>query len=165
VKKSHLIAILLAAGISLVTSGASNAGCAVPGNASELAAQAGRLLNGERAKSGRKSLGVDSRLAAAAQAHACDMAVKGYFSHRGQNGSKPKRRLQQQGCRGGLVAENIAVGQTDPRELVRDWMASPGHRKNMLLGRGVERYGLGVAKAGRAYSHGYMWVLVISRGC
>jgi uncharacterized protein YkwD len=30
------------------------------------------------------------------------------------------------------VAENLAMGQRTSREVVRDWMNSPGHRANIL---------------------------------
>jgi uncharacterized protein YkwD len=30
------------------------------------------------------------------------------------------------------VGENIAVGQLTPKEVMKDWMNSPGHRKNIL---------------------------------
>ncbi|MCF6316980.1 MAG: CAP domain-containing protein [Marinosulfonomonas sp.] len=164
-KLFHLGAVLIAVCFTFVGSGASAARCAVPANVAEMAALAGQLINNERSKSGRKSLSVNSKLQASAQAHACDMSVKGYFSHVGKDGSKPKRRLQRQGCRAGLVAENIAVGQTSPQDLMSGWMSSPGHRKNILLGRGVKQYGIGIANAGKAYTHGYLWVLVVARGC
>jgi len=139
--------------------------CAIPDNATQLAAAAALAMNAERAANGRKPLHFEPRLQASALAHACDMSRKGYFSHRSPSGSKPKARLRRQGCRAGLVAENIAAGQTNPKELIQDWMHSPGHRKNMLLGRGANQYGIGIANAGKAYSHGYLWVLVVSRGC
>ena len=164
-KLFHLGAVLIAVCFTFVGSGANAARCAVPANASQMAALAGQLINNERSKSGRKTLAVDAQLQAAAQAHACDMSVKGYFSHRGKDGSKPKRRLQRQGCRAGLVAENIAVGQSSPQDLMNSWMSSPGHRKNILLGRGANQYGIGIANAGKAYSHGYLWVLVVTNGC
>ncbi len=139
--------------------------CTIPDNVAQLAQAAAQAMNAERAANGRKPLHFEPRLQASALAHACDMATKGYFSHHSPSGSKPKARLRRQGCRAGLVAENIAAGQTNSKELVQDWMHSPGHRKNMLLGRGVNQYGIGIANAGKAYTHGYLWVLVLSRGC
>jgi uncharacterized protein YkwD len=38
------------------------------------------------------------------------------------------------------VAENIAMGQRNSREAVRDWMSSPGHRAN-ILNRSYRRIG------------------------
>jgi uncharacterized protein YkwD len=165
VKKSYLFAIAMAASVMVAATGANAANCALPGNAAEIAAKTLQLTNDIRAQNGRKPLAFDPRLQAAAQAHACDMAVQGYFSHRGKDGSTSKRRLSRQGCHGGLVAENIAIGQTDSLDTVQSWMDSPGHRKIMLLGRGVDHFGLGVALAGNAYTHGYVWVMVVSRRC
>lgn len=39
------------------------------------------------------------------------------------------------------VAENIAMGQSNSTEAVRDWMNSPGHRAN-ILNRGHRRIGV-----------------------
>ncbi len=164
-KKTYLFALSFVLGAMLSFSVAQAGSCAIPENVAQLAQTAAQAMNAERAANGRKPLHFEPRLQAAALAHACDMANKGYFSHRSPNGTRPKARLRRQSCRAGLVAENIAVGQTNPRELVQDWMRSPGHRKNMLLGRGVNQYGIGIARAGKAYTHGYLWVLVISRGC
>ncbi|HGG64235.1 MAG TPA: CAP domain-containing protein [Rhodobacteraceae bacterium] len=158
-------AAVLSVGMFMLPTLGAAGSCEIPANASQLAQEAAQAINAQRAAHGRKPLRFEPRLQASALAHACDMAVKGYFSHRGANGSKPKSRLRRQGCRAGLVAENIAVGQTNPSELVKDWMSSPGHRKNILLGRGTNQYGIGIAKAGKAYTHGYLWVLVESRGC
>ncbi|HHI70264.1 MAG TPA: CAP domain-containing protein [Rhodobacteraceae bacterium] len=166
-KKPYLLIIgflfstIVAAGFSPVQA----AGCALPENATQLAEQAENLINQQRARKGRKPLRIDPRLQAAAQAHACDMAVKGYFSHTSPGGSGPKRRVQRQACRSGFVAENIAVGQTSAEGVMNSWMSSSGHRKNILVGKGVDRFGLAVVKAGKAYGHGYAWVLVLARGC
>lgn len=164
-KKYNMFAIVMAATVIFTGSNANAASCELPGNAPEIAAKTLQLTNEIRAQHGRKPLVFDPKLQASAQAHACDMAVQGYFSHRGKDGSGPKRRLSRQGCHGGLVAENIAAGQFDSSEAVQGWMESPGHRKIMLLGRGVDHYGLGVALAGKAYTHGYVWVMVVSRRC
>ena len=158
-------ALALCLGMLMLPTPGRAGSCEIPANAPQLAQEAVRAINAQRAAHGRKPLEFEPRLQASALAHACDMAQKGYFSHRGANGTKPKSRLRRQGCRAGLVAENIAVGQTNPSEVVNDWMHSPGHRKNILLGRGVDKLGIGIAKAGKAYSHGYLWVLVEARGC
>lgn len=164
-KKTYLFALSFVLGAMLSFSTAQAGSCAIPANAAELAQAAGQAMNAERAAKGRPPLRIDPRLQAAATAHACDMSVKGYFSHQGRNGSKPKARVRRQGCRAGLVAENIAVGLTNPQEQIRKWMGSPGHRKNILLGKGANQYGIGIANSGKAFPHGYLWVLVIARGC
>ncbi|WP_457646575.1 CAP domain-containing protein [Profundibacter sp.] len=164
-KFSVKFAIALSLGMFMSPALAAAGSCEIPANASQLAQEAAKAINAQRVAHGRKPLQFEPRLQASALAHACDMAVKGYFSHRAPNGSKAKTRLRRQGCRAGLVAENIAAGQINPQEVVVDWMNSPGHRKIILLGRGVNYYGIGIAKAGNAYSHGYVWVFVESRGC
>ncbi len=87
--------------------------------------------NAERVDAGCDPLGFDPRLAAAAQAHSEDMAENGYLSHTGLDGSTPEERIRDAGYPdpGG---ENIARGQETAAEVVADWMASPGHRRNIL---------------------------------
>jgi len=165
VKFSVKFAIALCMGMFMLPALGRAGSCDIPANAPQLAQEAAQAINAQRAAHGRKPLQFEPRLQASALAHACDMAKQGYFSHRAPNGSKAKSRLRRQGCRAGLVAENIAAGQTNPQEVVVDWMKSPGHRKIILLGRGVNHYGIAVAKAGNAYSHGYVWVFVEARGC
>lgn len=115
----------------------------------------GALLNGFRAEAGRAAL-VDSAAARrAAEAHADDMARRGFFAHEGADGSTVGDRLARAGCRWTGVAENIAKGQRSAREVVAAWAASPGHRRNMLGAYEV----FGAARAGE------VWVLVLARGC
>jgi len=161
----NLKSIAVAMSLSFVSSTAFAASCSLPANAAQLVVQAGQAMNSIRAQAGRRALQMDPRLQAAAQAHACNMSTKGYFSHRGKDGSKPKIRLKRQGCGAKTVAENIAIGQTNPNNVMAGWMGSPSHKKNILIGRGVDRYGLALAKSGNAYSHGYVWVQVFSTRC
>jgi uncharacterized protein YkwD len=54
-------------------------------------------------------------------------------------------------CRARRVGENVAMGAVTPEQLVAMWMASPGHRAN-LLQAGATHLGVGaVATAGRTY--------------
>jgi uncharacterized protein YkwD len=69
-------------------------------------------------------LAADPRLNNAAQAHADDMASKGYFSHTSQDGRSPWDRAALVGYPGSNLSENIAWGQRDATECVADWMAS-----------------------------------------
>ena len=144
---------------------ANAASCAVPADQNRIAAEVGQYLNAHRKANGLPRLKFDRKVSRSAQKHACDMSVKGYFSHYGQDGSKPKLRLHRTGCKAGRVAENIAVGQKGAQEVVQGWMTSPGHRKNMLMQRGIDRFGIGIADSGNAYSHGNVWVLVLSSKC
>ncbi len=49
-------------------------------------------------------------------------------------------------------AENVAYGQTTPQEVVRTWMNSPGHRRNILAAnRSTIGVGLAYGGGGRPY--------------
>jgi uncharacterized protein YkwD len=67
----------------------------------------------------------------AAQRHARDMSVRDYFSHTSANGTQWFVRIRQAGWPR-PAGENIAYGFRTARGVVRAWMASPGHRRNIL---------------------------------
>jgi uncharacterized protein YkwD len=99
--------------------------------ADDQAAQVVTLTNAERQRAGCAPLEVDSRLTAAAQAHAEDMAANRYFDHTSLDGRSFADRIRDAGYPD-PGAENIAQGQPDARSVVADWMDSPGHRRNIL---------------------------------
>ena len=134
--------------------------CAAPGDFSTLSAAVIQSVNTERATRGLPGLKQDPELAAAAQAHACEMGKRGYFSHEGRNGSTVMTRAKRQGYKACLIAENIALGQGDVAQVMASWMGSKGHRTNILR-RGVSDTGVGVAlQNGRL-----VWVQVFARPC
>lgn len=115
-------------------------------------------VNAERARNGRGAVALSPKLTRAAAAHAGDMAKNGYFSHTGANGSSIGDRVRRQKYRFCFVTENIAKGQDTLDEVLRDWMASPEHRRNMLHESAVE-FGL-------VRGPGQLWVMVLGRsGC
>jgi uncharacterized protein YkwD len=57
------------------------------------------------------------------------------------------------GCRASVAAENLGRGYVNPDVLVAAWMASPGHRKNILDGR-LNRIGVS------AVFYGGQWTVV-----
>ena len=101
------------------------------------------LVNRERAGQGESALSADPHIACAAQAHSDDMASADYFDHVGPRGDTPASRLR--GCGyftgarlGYEIGENIAWGTlwlATPHAIVAAWMASPGHRANILDAR------------------------------
>ncbi|MFC5820520.1 CAP domain-containing protein [Nonomuraea harbinensis] len=92
-----------------------------------------RLTNAERAKGGCQPLKHDPQLNKAAAGHSSDMAKKGYFSHTSQDGRSFMDRIRQAGFTGGRGwAENIAMGQRTPADVVKAWMNSSGHRANIM---------------------------------
>ena len=64
--------------------------------------------------------------------HTADMAAHGYFSHQGRDGSQPWDRVAAAGYQARGSGENIAQGYRSASDVVAGWMASPGHRRNML---------------------------------
>jgi uncharacterized protein YkwD len=108
------------------------------------------LLNAERAARGLTSLTPDRRLQRAALEHGGDMVDHQYFAHEGRDGSKPAQRIRAAGylSSGGAwrIGENLAWGTGDlatPRAIMAAWMASPGHRDN-ILERHYRQIGFGV---------------------
>lgn len=92
-----------------------------------------KLTNAERTAQGCPALRIDERLVAAARAHSTDMVRAGFFSHTGSDGTNFVAREVAAGYpRKGASAENIAWGYRTPRDVVKAWMNSPGHRKNIL---------------------------------
>jgi uncharacterized protein YkwD len=109
------------------------------------------LLNDQRGDRGLRPLRLNSRLAAAARGHSRDMVARGYFSHTGPGGVTFDRRLRRtgyvNGARPWTIGENIAWGSgslATPSAIVRAWMNSPGHRRNILDGA-FEEIGIGIA--------------------
>lgn len=90
-----------------------------------------RLSDEERAAEGCAALVVDAALTRAAQAHASDMVRRRYFSHTGPEGDGVRERVEAQGHEGS-AGENLAAGHDAADGVVAGWMASPGHRVNLL---------------------------------
>jgi uncharacterized protein YkwD len=109
------------------------------------------LVNGERAANGCPPLTADEGLASVAREHSADMAARDYFAHDTPEGVDPFERAAAAGQ--SARAENIAAGYATPAEVVAGWMASPGHRAN-LLNCGLSRVGTGVGHGG---SYGITW--------
>ncbi len=59
------------------------------------------------------------------------MRARDYFAHDTPDGATPWTRIEAQGY-SNPSAENIAMGQRTPQSVVDAWMASPGHRANIL---------------------------------
>ena len=87
-----------------------------------------RLTNAERAKVGVQPLKFSTDLTASALIRAMELPQK--FSHTRPNGYSFDSAFVT--GRGHVIGENLAGGQTTPKQVVQAWMDSPGHRKNML---------------------------------
>nr|SBO97885.1 hypothetical protein BN4615_P7401 [Nonomuraea gerenzanensis] len=91
-----------------------------------------RLTNAERADGGCRPLTHDAKLRRAALGHSADMANNDYFDHDSQDGRDMVDRIRATGFAGSAWAENIAMGQRSAAAVVRDWMNSDGHRRNIM---------------------------------
>ena len=89
------------------------------------------LTNIERHKHGLGPLIWSDALANAARAHSADLAKNNLFSHTGSDGSSPEQRVHKVSTIR-FAGENISGGRNSPEAAIRDWMASPGHRDNIL---------------------------------
>ncbi len=115
-------------------------------------------VNALRSDAGRAPVTYSEPLEALAYGHAQDMAVNGFFSHTGSDGSLLGDRARRAGYGFCIIAENIAKGQRSAAEAIQGWIESRGHRRNMLDRRATE---MGLARA-----PGAIWVMVLGRpGC
>lgn len=105
-------------------------------------------VNEERAAEGLDPLVMDKLLLEAAMQRAADqvitIAATGGLSHTTNYG---ERYLDTQDRSYG---ENIAAGQSTPKEVMDDWMNSSGHRANILR-EGYTSIGIGCVKCGAGY--------------
>jgi uncharacterized protein YkwD len=101
------------------------------------------LVNEQRAKAGCEPLLEDPQLVASAEAHSTDMAEREYFDHTTPEGVTFRERILTAGFANPGTGENIARGQSDARQVMASWMASEGHRAN-ILNCEFSRVGVGV---------------------
>jgi uncharacterized protein YkwD len=95
----------------------------------------------------------DSTLAKVATAHSVDMAAHDYFSHDSRNGKTPFQRMKKAGYRYSSAGENIAAGFRSPASVVKGWLKSPSHCKN-VMNRSYDELGVGFATGG---TYGTYW--------
>ncbi|HEU4749058.1 MAG TPA: CAP domain-containing protein [Gemmatimonadaceae bacterium] len=106
------------------------------------------LVNAERKKRGLKALAWNPRLDRAAKIHARNMATYRKMAHVIPESGLPtlSHRAQHVSYPYSMIAENIALGYADAESVVRGWMESPGHRRN-ILNPGVSELGTGVVSS------------------
>jgi uncharacterized protein YkwD len=107
------------------------------------------LLNQQRAASGVAPLAENAKLTLASTRYSQRMVNEAFFDHEAPDGVKLVDRLTAAGYaidKAPTVGENIGWGSgslASARSMVRAWMASPGHRAN-LLSSDYSQIGLGV---------------------
>lgn len=109
------------------------------------------LHNAERVEEDLPKLVVSPRLEAAARRHAEDMARRRVMSHKGADGTSPMERIEQTGYAYRRAGENVAYGRHDPATLMKGWMDSPPHKKNVLGSFSQIGAACAIAEDGTAY--------------
>lgn len=125
------------------TGAVSAATAGLPGDADPAATFAGTLVeatNAERSAVGLPPLAVSSCATEQAVARAGVLVAEGRFEH---DPLDPVLAA----CGGAGAGENIALGYATPAEMMAGWMASEGHRANIL--RAYVSVGIGCASGPR----------------
>lgn len=117
------------------------------------------LTNQERAKYGLEPLRPNWQVARMARYKSKDMRDQRYFSHQSPTYGSPFEMMESFNISYRSAAENIAMGQQTPEQVVRDWMNSEGHRRN-ILSRDVTQIGVGYAQGG---SGNHYWTQMFIR--
>ena len=145
-KSVRRLAVLVIVGASMVgmTVAAPAASAAVV-PAATLMSQIVTQTNQQRAKAHCGQLKVNQRLVTASVRHSSYMASTGNFSHTGSGGSTFVTRARAAGYIGAM-GENIGWGYRTSTDMVKAWMASPGHRAN-ILNCSARSIGIGVVYA------------------
>jgi uncharacterized protein YkwD len=96
-----------------------------------------------------------------ARLQALDMAWADAISHNGLGHTSLGWRVTQSGFKWWIVAENVAAGQPTVAAVMRAWMESPGHRRNILDPR-LTHLGVGCVDRYDSYYFRF-WACVLAR--
>lgn len=114
--------------------------------------------NLQRTNNGLSPLVENSKLDEAAAAKAVDMFKNQYFEHVSPTGVDPGKLVQNYGYEYIVAGENLILGNfASEQEMVQDWMASPGHRANILNKRYAE---IGMAVIKGTFRGESVWIAV-----
>lgn len=90
------------------------------------------LTNARRAEGGLAPLTLDNQLSLAASKKAEHMFANNYWAHTAPDGTTPWYFIRNAGYEYLYAGENLARGFTTAPEAMDAWMASPGHRNNIM---------------------------------
>jgi uncharacterized protein YkwD len=114
--------------------------------------------NRERIKEGLLPLVLNTKLNASARVKTNDMITRQYFEHDSPSGEDIADLARAQGYEYVIVGENLAFGDfVDGDDVVNKWMASAGHRANILNPKYQE---IGVYAAKGTYQGRVVWFAV-----
>jgi len=130
---ARLVARNLRIGVAVFVTAAICGGTATAGQSPSLNRDESSLLgvmNHVRTSRGLQPLRLDSRLERTARSHSATMLRDGTFAH-----GDFAARIRRAGVRSYRIAENLAWAAgalSRARAIVNAWLASPGHRANLL---------------------------------
>jgi uncharacterized protein YkwD len=144
--RRSVVTVLL---VSLLALHTSVVAAAAPQDAnSAFIARVLELTNVERQKAGLGPLAMNSQLSDAAQIYSQVLAGGDCFEHTCGPVPRFADRIGQAGYDGwSALGENIAAGYPTPEAVVAGWMASPGHREN-ILSPNYNEIGIGLVSGG-----------------
>jgi uncharacterized protein YkwD len=121
------------------------------------------LVNQERANNGGlPPLTMHGACADCAFDHTWDMEDRNFFAHTNPDGQSPFDRMAAAGITYSAAGENIAAGYGTPAAVMAGWMASAGHRANILNPNFTEiGIGVRISDGGAMYSD--YWTQVFRR--
>ena len=90
------------------------------------------LTNNQRTINGLATLTLNEKLSSAAFLKGTNMLENNYWAHNAPDGTTPWVFIKDVGYEYSYAGENLARGFSTSDEVVNAWMASPGHRKNVL---------------------------------
>lgn len=129
--------------------------CLVASNEDDLRDEILRLVNVERERAGLSTVTHNQTLENQATQYACEMIHYNFFDHvNPATNSHLDDRADEFGYDFLMIGENLAAGQSTPAQAMSDWMASPGHRENILNPNFTE-LGVGVRTGGEYHTY---WV-------
>jgi uncharacterized protein YkwD len=147
---SGFVAAVVAAGV--LAMGPQLAAAAGPDHSGDLAREL-ELTNAARQAAGLEPLAYSRALSDAAQTYSQVLAADACFDHTCGGLPNFADRVASAGYTGWTaLAENIAAGYPTPEAVVAGWMASPGHRAN-ILSPSYHEIGVGVVSGGRYGSY------------
>ncbi|MEC3834093.1 CAP domain-containing protein [Bacillus licheniformis] len=113
------------------------------------------LTNAERKKQRLKPLTLDEKLSKVARTKSQDMKDNNYFDHNSPTYGSPFDMMKKFGITYRTAGENIAKGQKTPQEVVKAWMNSEGHRKN-IMNPNFTHIGVGYVKDGNYWTQQFI---------
>jgi len=89
-------------------------------------------VNAARAAHGLQQVRWNAKLAEAAAAHGADLQSCGKLAHEGCDGNILPQRASRAGYAFRRITENLALCACDAAAVVKAWLQSDGHRRNLL---------------------------------